>query len=99
VKTVNKVTGYLARQAFKLLVRASQSHYVIARWDDEASVWYVYESSVPGLSLEAENRDLLVDKVEAAIPELLELNKHDHQDGSGSIPLQISFNECLQGAH
>lgn len=96
---MNKVTSYLALQAFKMFVRVSNSHYVIAAWDEEARVWFVYESSVPGLSLEALSRDELVSEVEAAIPVLLELNKKERGDGSRKIPLQVSFRECLQGAH
>lgn len=75
---MNRVTRYLALQIYKFAVRVSHSHYVIAAWDSEAKVWYVQESSVPGLSLEAATPSKLIQQVEVAIPELLELNSKDH---------------------
>ena len=43
-------------------------------WDDEAQVWYTGESDIPGLGLEAETFDALVDEVRLAAPVMLELN-------------------------
>ena len=43
-------------------------------WDDEASVWVATSDDVSGLVLESGSFDALVEKVKAAIPELLELN-------------------------
>lgn len=45
-------------------------------YDDEACVWFVAKSDIPGLSLEAESAPKLVERVLAAAPELLELNAH-----------------------
>ncbi|MCJ2144678.1 DUF1902 domain-containing protein [Methylobacterium sp. E-066] len=45
-------------------------------WDEEATVWYVSESDVPGLATEAESLDVLRRKLPGMIQDLL-------QDGQG----------------
>ena len=42
-------------------------------WDEEARVWYTH-TDIPGLCLEAETFDELVEEVKLAAPEMLELN-------------------------
>ena len=42
-------------------------------WDNEARVWYTH-TDIPGLCLEAETFDELVEEVRLAAPEMLELN-------------------------
>ena len=42
-------------------------------WDAEARVWYT-ETDIPGLCLEADTFDSLVEEVKLAAPEMLELN-------------------------
>ncbi|HZF31342.1 MAG TPA: DUF1902 domain-containing protein [Gammaproteobacteria bacterium] len=50
-------------------------HYTITlEWDDEARVWYVADSDVPGLATGADTLDELVRKLQVVIPELLEAN-------------------------
>ena len=43
-------------------------------WDDEAHVWITDSNDVPGLFLESESFDMLIEKVRTAAPELLFLN-------------------------
>lgn len=43
-------------------------------YDDEADVWYVAKSDIPGLSLEAASPAELLNRVAEAAPELIELN-------------------------
>lgn len=43
-------------------------------YDDEADVWYVASSDIPGLSLEAENPQRLIERIEQCACELIELN-------------------------
>jgi len=43
-------------------------------WDNEANVWFTRTSDIPGLCLEAESFDALVEDVRAAAPEMLVLN-------------------------
>jgi hypothetical protein len=45
---------------------------VKADWDDEAQVWYVKESDLPGLRIEAETPVELYSKLPGAIEDLLE---------------------------
>lgn len=46
-------------------------------YDDEADVWYVAESDIPGLSLEAENPQRLIERIEQCACELIELNAEE----------------------
>lgn len=48
--------------------------FVHAAWDDEAKVWFVADTDVPGLVTEAESLDALASKLQVMIPEMLELN-------------------------
>ncbi|GAB6842502.1 putative RNase H-like HicB family nuclease [Methylorubrum rhodinum] len=49
-------------------------HVVIrCAWDDEAGVWFVRESDVPGLVTEAETLDALRRKLPGMIQDLLEV--------------------------
>ncbi len=43
-------------------------------WDSEASVWIATSDDVPGLVLESGSFDALVERVKAAVPELISLN-------------------------
>ena len=54
---------------------AAPRYTVTCLWDEEAHVWYVAESDVPGLATEAETLEELERKLLVMIPELLELNE------------------------
>ena len=43
-------------------------------WDNEAKVWFTNTDDIPGLCLEADTFDALVEEVRLAAPELLEFN-------------------------
>ena len=43
-------------------------------WDNEANVWIATSNDIPGLILESESYDTLLERVKLAAPELLELN-------------------------
>ena len=43
-------------------------------WDEEAQVWITDSTDIPGLFLESESFDALIEKVRAVAPELLHLN-------------------------
>jgi hypothetical protein len=43
--------------------------------DEETRLWYVAQSDVPGLRLEADSVHDLIRKVEEAAPELVDLNR------------------------
>ena len=44
-------------------------------WDSEASVWVATSDDVPGLILESDSYDALIEKVKIAIPELIDVPK------------------------
>jgi hypothetical protein len=43
-------------------------------WDDEAKVWFVIETNVPGLTTGAPTREKLLEKLQVLVPEMLEEN-------------------------
>ena len=54
-------------------------------WDDESCRWHCESDDVPGLLLESNSCDVLIERVRLATPEMLELNC----DYTG--PIQLSF--------
>jgi hypothetical protein len=46
-------------------------------WDNEAYVWLVSSSDVPGLALESGSLDALMERVKFAIPDLLDIKDTD----------------------
>ena len=60
--------------------------YVINfKWDPEAGVWIATSNDIPGLVLESDSFDLLLERTRSAIPELLTLNASETQ------PLSLTF--------
>ena len=51
-------------------------------WDKKSEVWIATSQDVPGLILESESLDVLINKVRTAIPELIELNGTKHREYS-----------------
>lgn len=45
-------------------------------WDMEASVWIAVGDDITGLLLESDNKDVLMERVKLAVPDLLELNSY-----------------------
>lgn len=43
-------------------------------YDEEAKVWYIAQSDIPGLQLEADTPVRLLERIIEAAPELIELN-------------------------
>jgi hypothetical protein len=62
--------------------------FVHAAWDDEAKIWFVLETDVPGLATEAGSLDALLDKLKVMVPEMLELNGVVEPDHT-SIPFEL----------
>ena len=52
-------------------------------WDPEARVWIAESDDVPGLVLESDSFDALIERVRFTVPELLELN------GTAPAPIQL----------
>ena len=53
--------------------------------DDEAQVWYCTSEDIPGLILESDSLDTLVERACHAAPELLELMGYDSASASLSF--------------
>ncbi len=54
--------------------------YVITfTWDDESAVWIATSDDIPGLVLESNSFDALLERIHFAIPELLALNVSANQ--------------------
>ena len=47
------------------------------QWDSDTKVWIATSLDVPGLILESESFDNLLERVRIAIPELLEMNNEN----------------------
>jgi Domain of unknown function (DUF1902)/HicA toxin of bacterial toxin-antitoxin, len=54
------------------------------QWDDEARVWYVEDSNVPGLVAEAPTVEAIQALLRVRVPELLELNMPELLDSQQS---------------
>ena len=77
-------------------------------YDPDASVWYVAQSDIPGLRLEADDPSALVRRIMDAAPELIEMNceeirrLHDRDNWQKQRPevaLLPVFDSPLQLAH
>ena len=71
-------------QNFHNLFERSEQEVVSYRidllWDGEANVWIATSDDVPGLVLESDSVDVLIEKLKYAIPELIELNGNKPSD-------------------
>lgn len=56
-----------------------------AFWDDEAEVWVAESDDVPGLITEAATMELLIERLQILIPELMGLNCNK----TGPFPFHI----------
>ena len=57
-------------------------YIVLLNWDEEAQKWYCTSEDIPGLILESDSLDILVERARYAAPELLELMGHDPVNAS-----------------
>lgn len=61
-------------------------YFVRAEFDSEAEVWYVSQTDVPGLAVEAGTPEELLALLDTLIPEMIESNG---DDGSSYIPYSV----------
>jgi predicted RNase H-like HicB family nuclease len=64
---------------------------VKAARDEEAQVWFVESSDLPGLNLEADTLDALMEKLPGAVLDLIEEGAlHDDAIGAGrDVPIEL----------
>jgi len=65
---------FQAGKMFRLFSRSTKALKIQARWDEDAGVWYVADSDVPGLHAEAETPEALLETLRELVPELVESN-------------------------
>lgn len=67
-----------------------EGFHVWIGWDDEAAVWYVRDSDIPGLVAEGDTVDALRDKLLPRVRELVVLNQHllNHPT-TDAVPLHL----------
>ena len=67
-------------------------------FDTEAGVWYVCDSTLPGLRTEAESFDALVDKLRIMVPDLLAAiaEPGSAADAAGDIPFDVILHTNTQ---
>ena len=70
-----------------------QSYRIEVDFDQEAGVWYVLDSNLPGLMTEAPTLDDLVARLRMIVPDLLDaIAECDGQpDGKLSVPMEVIF--------
>ena len=64
-------------------------------WDSEANVWVATSDDVPGLVLEAETLDGIIEEARSLVPELLRLNGVAG-DTTASLPCKIHGKTVLE---
>lgn len=57
--------------------RIIMDHVITFTWDNEANVWIATSNDIPGLVLESDSFDALLQHTRSAVPELLALNASD----------------------
>lgn len=76
-------------------------------FDEEAAVWYVASSDIPGLFLEADSPQALIERLAVSAPEMIELNlaeilsRHEgtESDKHPAVSLRPVFDSPLELAH
>ena len=58
---------------------------IYARWDDEAQVWFVAQSDIPGLATEAPTQEQFIQHIKELAPDLIEMNKSNCPD----VPVEL----------
>lgn len=75
---------------------------VLAKYDDEAEVWYIAESDIPGLAGEAATLDELWEVVQDIAGELIEANMPDRDMSVSDMPVHLmskSLSRIRVGGH
>lgn len=71
--------------------RKKRGFFVEAQWDDDAKVWYVANSDVPGLAAEAATQEELADHLRHLVPELVRENFASIPEENDGIPLDFTW--------
>jgi len=63
-------------------------------WDADAGVWFSSSNDIPGLILQSESFDTLLERIKTAAPEMLELNRN--YKGSFNLSIETERIETLE---
>jgi predicted RNase H-like HicB family nuclease len=77
---------------------STKRYTVTCHWDEEARVWYVAETDVPGLATEAETVEAMEQKLLTMVPELLTLNESPGPTQSVAFEIITRKDELAQCA-
>lgn len=58
---------------------------IYAKWDDDAQVWFVEQSNIPGLVTEAPTTKQFIKHIQELVPDLIQLNGADGVD----VPVEL----------
>ena len=65
-------------------------YFVVCRWDDEAGVWYVHKSNIPGLAADADTIGAMQDKIVRMAHDLLS-DEGPEMPSDGSFPVKLDY--------
>lgn len=77
----------------------SEEYIVTADYDNEAKVWYVSSSNVPGLNTCAPTIDELRKKCTDLIPDLIDLNREPVLINNITISRPVPYDLLVKHAH
>ena len=72
---------------------------VVVSQDTDAKVWFVESSDIPGLNVEADSYEALLEIVLDAAPELIQTNLEGGEDDLPNIPLNIQHAVTAKRLH
>ena len=73
-----------------------KQYTIVCAFDSGVKVWYIADSDVPGLSLEATSKRDMLRRIRDAVPELLELNSHLAPDQIERAPVELLWTGTSQ---
>jgi hypothetical protein len=70
-----------------------QSYRIEVDFDQDAGVWYVLDSNLPGLMTEAATLDEMVARLKMIVPDLLDVIAEcgGEPDGDTPVPMEVIF--------
>ena len=90
MKAFRSAAGHRNRRKNCNVWREKSMEYTVnISWDEDANVWIAESSDIPGLVLESDSYDVLIERLKTAVPEMIDDNK---------LP-KMSFLNCVSERH
>lgn len=66
---------------------------IVCAFDEDAGIWYVEESDIPGLHIEADSPEAMLGEIRRIVPELVRLNRAaaGESDDATSMPVELLY--------